>query len=156
VKLRAAVPADVPVILGFIRELAAYEREPDAVKMTEAQLHEALFGAEALAEALLVEFDGVAQGMATWGRAFNTWTGRPALALEDVFVREAYRGRGAGRAVFQYLARLAKARGYFRVEWQVLDWNDPAIRFYDGLGATPQKAWLKYRLSGAALEALAG
>jgi len=153
--LRAATPDDVPLILALIRELAAYEREPDAVKMTEAQLQDALFGPKPRAEALLVEIGGAAQATALWYESFNTWTGRPALALEDVFVRPAYRGHGVGRAIFAHLAQLTVQRGYFRMEWQVLDWNAPAIKFYQNLGATAQAEWQKYRLSGAALEALA-
>jgi len=150
-----AGPDDVPVLLTLIRELAAFERAPDAVKMSEAQLHEGLFGPEALAEALLVKIDGVPQAMAIWGRSFNTWTGRPGMAIEDVYVREACRGRGVGKAIFAHLAGLAVQRGYLRVDWQVLDWNETAIRFYDALGAQAQPEWLKYRLSGAALQAAA-
>ena len=110
-----AGPDDVPVLLTLIRELAAFERAPDAVKMSEAQLHEGLFGPEALAEALLVKIDGVPQAMAIWGRSFNTWTGRPGMAIEDVYVREACRGRGVGKAIFAHLAGLAVQRGYLRV-----------------------------------------
>jgi GNAT superfamily N-acetyltransferase len=155
IELRDATPDDVTLILGFIRELAAYEREPDAVKMTEAQLHESLFGTFRRAEALAVEIDGAPQGTALWYESFNTWTGRPGLSVEDVFVREAYRGQGVGRAIFAHLAKLAVQRNYFRMEWQVLEWNAPAIKFYEGLGATAQADWLKYRLSGEALNALA-
>ncbi len=153
--LRDATPDDVPLILGFIRELAVYEREPDAVKMTEAQLHGSLFGERRLAEALVVEIDGAPQGTALWYESFNTWTGRPGLSVEDVFVREPYRGHGVGRAIFAHLAKLAVRRNYFRMDWQVLEWNAPAIKFYERLGATAQADWLKYRLSGEALRALA-
>jgi GNAT superfamily N-acetyltransferase len=162
--LRAATPLDVPILLRFIQALAAFEREPDAVKMTEPQLHDSLFGPvkrDSLfgpvkrAEALLVEIDGVPQGAALWYESFNTWTGRPGLSVEDVYVSEAYRGHGIGRAIFKYLAKLTVERGYLRMDWQVLDWNAPAIKFYDSLGAEPQSAWLKYRLSGQALAALA-
>jgi GNAT superfamily N-acetyltransferase len=153
--LRDATPDDVPLILGFIRELAVYEREPDAVKMTEAQLHGSLFGERRLAEALVVEIDGAPQGTALWYESFNTWTGRPGLSVEDVFVREPYRGHGVGRAIFAHLAKLAVRRNYFRMDWQVLEWNAPAIKFYERLGATAQADWLKYRLSGEALNALA-
>jgi GNAT superfamily N-acetyltransferase len=153
--LRAATPLDVPILLRFIQALAAFEREPDAVKMTEPQLHDSLFGPVKRAEALLVEIDGVPQGAALWYESFNTWTGRPGLSVEDVYVSEAYRGHGIGRAIFKYLAKLTVDRGYLRMDWQVLDWNAPAIKFYDSLGAEPQSAWLKYRLSGQALAALA-
>ncbi len=153
--MREAAPADVAVIYGFIRELAAYEKEPDAVEMTEAELHEALFGFRPRAEALLAELDGIAQGFAVWFESFNTWTGRPALYVEDVFVTAAARGRGLGAAIFAHLAKLTVARGYKRMEWSVLDWNRPAVDFYRKLGAEPQSDWTKYRLSGAALAAAA-
>jgi ribosomal protein S18 acetylase RimI-like enzyme len=155
VKLRPATPADVPVLLRFIRELAVFEREPDAVEMTEQRLHETLFGPAPYGEALLVELDGVPQATAIWGVCLNTWTGRPTLAVEDVYVSPACRGRGVGRAMFTHLARLAVERGYARMDWNVLDWNEPAIAFYEGLGAKPQRQWIKYRLAGADLAALA-
>jgi len=155
VRFRDATPDDVPLLLTFIRELAAFEREPHAVKMTEAQLDDALFAPHPAAHAVVVEIDGAPAATAIWFESFNTWTGRPAMSVEDVYVREAFRGRGIGRAIFKHLAVIAKARNYFRMDWQVLDWNAPAIRFYDSLGATPQSAWLKYRLTGDALTALA-
>jgi GNAT superfamily N-acetyltransferase len=155
VKLRAAQTGDVPQILGFIRELAVYEREPDAVKMTEAQLAEALFGKPAKAEALLAETEAGAVGFAIWFESFNTWTGRPSLYLEDLYVRPEARKHGIGKAIFAHLAKLAMARGYHRFEWSVLDWNEPAIRFYVGLGAQAQSDWTKYRLSGDAWAAAA-
>jgi GNAT superfamily N-acetyltransferase len=155
VRFRDATPDDVPLLLTFIRELAAFEHEPHAVKMTEAQLDDALFAPHPAAHAVLVEIDGAPAATAIWFESFNTWTGRPAMSVEDVYVREAFRGRGIGRAIFKHLAVIAKARNYFRMDWQVLDWNAPAIRFYDSLGATPQSAWLKYRLTGDALTALA-
>ena len=155
-KLRAAIPADVPILLGFIHLLAAYEREPDAVEMTEEQLEDALFGPSPRAEALIVELDGAPRGAAFWFQSFNTWTGRPGLYVEDVYVEEAYRDRGIGRAIFKHLANLAVTRGYSRMEWSVLDWNEPAIKFYQNLGAVAQTEWHKYRLSGAALAAVAG
>ena len=154
-RLRAARPDDVPTILGLIRLLAAFEREPDAVKATAEQLHEALFGATPKAEALIVEFDGVPAAFALWYQTFSTWTGRPGLYVEDVFVLPRHRRRGVGRAIFSYLAKVAQARGYARMEWSVLDWNEPAIGFYQSLGAVAQSEWHKYRLTGAALAACA-
>ncbi len=154
-KLRAANPADVPVILRFIHDLAAFEREPDAVQMTEAQLLDALFGPKPRAEALLAEHDGAPQGVALWSESFNTWTGRPGLAIEDVYVTPEARGAGIGRTIFTHLARLAVERGCARMEWSVLDWNEQAIEFYQKLGAAAQSHWHKYRLSGNALYALA-
>ncbi len=153
--LRPAAPADVPILHDFIRQLAAYEKAPDAVAMTPAELHEALFGPRPRAEALLALIDGQPGGFAIWFESFNTWTGRPALHIEDVFVVPAARGQGLGAAIFSHLARLAVARGYRRMEWAVLDWNAPAIGFYRKLGAEAQSEWTKYRLSGAALHAAA-
>ncbi len=154
-RLRAAQAADVPLILDFIRELAAFEREPDAVKMTEAQLQEALFGEPRRAEALLVETGAGTVGFAIWHETFNTWTGKPGLYLEDIYVRPEARKQGVGKAIFAHLARLAVSRGYQRFEWSVLNWNEPAINFYVGLGAKAQSDWTKYRLSGEALAAVA-
>ena len=154
-KVRAARPDDVPIILGFIHLLAAFEKEPDAVKTTADGLHEALFGPQPAAEALIVEDDGAPRAFALWYQSFSTWTG-PGLYVEDVFVQPEYRKRGVGRAIFAYLAQLAMARGYARMEWSVLDWNAKAIDFYRGLGAAAQVEWHKYRLSGAALAAFAG
>jgi GNAT superfamily N-acetyltransferase len=156
VKLRAARPDDVPSILGFVHLLAAFEREPDAVKLTAERLHEALFGGKPEAEALIVEFDGAPQAFAIWYQSFSTWTGRPGMYVEDVFVQPDYRKRGVGRAIFKHLAALAVARGYGRMEWSALDWNTPALSFYEGLGAVVQTEWKKFRLSGAALAAVAG
>ncbi len=153
--LRDATPGDVAVLLGFIRDLATYERAPDAVKMTEPQLHEALFGPRPRAEALLVEIEGAPQGFAIWFESFNTWTGKPSLYLEDLFVVPTARSRGIGAAIFAHLAQLAVERDYGRFEWSVLDWNEPAVRFYTALGAEPLNEWTKYRLSGAALHAAA-
>jgi len=156
VRLRAARPEDVPVILSFIRELAVFEREPEAVKMTAGQLRDALFGEPPKAEALLAETEAGPVGFAIWFESFNTWTGRPSLYLEDVFVRPEARKQGIGSAIFTHLAKLAVARGYQRFEWSVLNWNQPAIDFYLGLGAQAQSDWTKYRLSGEALTAAAG
>jgi GNAT superfamily N-acetyltransferase len=155
VRLRAARVEDVPVILAFIRELADFEREPDAAKMTAEQLREALFGAHPKAEALLAEGEAGAAGFAIWFESFNSWTGMPSLYLEDVYVRAEARGQGIGKAIFAHLAKLAVARGYQRFEWSVLNWNEPAIKFYEGLGAQAQSDWTKYRLSGDALIAAA-
>ncbi|HEY1856164.1 GNAT family N-acetyltransferase [Acidocella sp.] len=145
----------MPTILGFIHLLAAFEKEPDAVETTAERLNEALFGAKPEAEALIVECDGAPQAFAIWYQTFSTWTGRPGLYVEDVFVQPDYRQRGVGRAMFKHLAALATARGYARMEWSVLDWNEKAIKFYRSLGAAPQSEWHKYRLSGAALAAFA-
>lgn len=155
--LRSAVPADVPVILELIRELAVYEREPDAVQTTEATLREALFGPQPVAGAELAIHDGPdgpeVAGLALWYRSYSTWTG-PGLYLEDLYVREERRGHGYGKALLRRLAEIAVERGYARYEWSVLDWNQPSIDFYRAMGAQPLDQWTRYRLEGAALRAL--
>jgi GNAT superfamily N-acetyltransferase len=154
VVLRPAVPADVPRILAFIRELATYERAPDEVVGTEDLLHEALFGPRPDAEVVLAELDGAPVGFALFCGHFSTWLTRRGLWLEDLYVTPSARGRGIGRALLQHLARIAVERGCGRLEWWVLDWNAPAIGFYQGLGAVPMSEWTVWRLSGDALSAL--
>ena len=154
IRIDAATPADVPVILDLVRGLAAYEREPDAVVATEAHLHAALFGDKPAAEAVIARYDGVAAGLALWFQNYSTWTGRPGLWLEDIFVRPEQRGRGIGRALMAHLARVCKARGYGRFEWSVLDWNTPALEFYRHLGAEAMDGWTIHRLSGGASNVL--
>jgi GNAT superfamily N-acetyltransferase len=144
--IRTAGAADVPTILALIRELASYEREPDAVIATEADLHAALFGDDAVASCLIAELDGEPVGFALWFRNFSTWLGKPGIYLEDLFVRPAARGSGLGKALLVELIEIARHRGYGRVEWSVLDWNEPAIGFYRSLGATPNDEWTVWRL----------
>lgn len=153
--IRPATPADIPVIRDLIVALAVYEREPDAVKATEADLHKALFGTRPLAEAVLAEVDGKAVGVALFFTNFSTWAGKGGLYLEDLFVVPEARGLGLGKALLVHLAGIAVARGYARFEWSVLDWNEPAIGFYKGLGAVMQDEWTKMRVDGEALVALA-
>ena len=163
--IRAARPADVPVLLQLVRELAVYEREPDAVEATEPMLHAALFGAaEAgpeqeetapVASCSVAELDGEVVGFALWYVTFSTWKGLPGLWLEDLFVRPDARGTGLGKALLQSLAAVCVERGYARFEWWVLDWNAPAIGFYRSLGAVPQEEWTTFRVEGAALRELA-
>lgn len=153
--IRPATPADVPAILRFIRELAAYEREPDAVEATEPMLHEALFGPSPAAEVLMAGRDGGTIGFALFFHTFSTWTGRRGLWLEDLYVTPEARGSGAGAALLQALAALAIDRDCPRLEWTVLDWNTPAIEFYRAKGALPQDEWTTQRVTGAALQALA-
>jgi GNAT superfamily N-acetyltransferase len=153
--IRSATPDDIATIRQLIVDLAIYEREPDAVKATEAQLHEALFGARPLAEAVLAEIDGVAVGVALFFTNFSTWEGKGGLYLEDLFVQPDARGAGIGKALLVHLAGIAVARGYGRFEWSVLDWNAPAIGFYKALGATARDEWTVMRVDGAALTALA-
>ena len=153
-QIRPAVASDVPVLLQLVHELAAYEREPDAVEATEPMLHAALFGADAVAAAHVAVLDGEVVGFALWYVTFSTWKGLPGLWLEDLFVRPSARGTGLGKQLLQTLAAVCVERGYPRLEWWVLDWNEPAIGFYKRLGAAPQEEWTTFRVDGAALEAL--
>jgi GNAT superfamily N-acetyltransferase len=153
--VRAATPDDVPAIGRMIRELAEFEREPDAVRTTPEQLHEALFGRDAVASALLALDDaGQPAGFALWYRTFSTWEGVPGVFLEDLFVAESERGSGLGKALLTALARIVVTNGWRRLEWNVLRWNGEAVAFYDALGGRPLDDWLTYRLSGPALESL--
>ena len=154
--LRAATIEDVPQILTFIRALADYERLLHAVVATEDSLRLALFGSRPYAEVVIAEDAGVPLGFALFFHTFSTFLGQPGIYLEDLFVVPDARGRGIGRALLGHLARLAWERGCGRVEWAVLDWNAPAIRFYEGLGARPNADWTVYRLTGESLSALAG
>jgi GNAT superfamily N-acetyltransferase len=149
--IRSATPSDVPVILSLIKELAAFEREPDAVVATLEDLHEALFGADAVAGCSLAVVEGVVVGFALWYRTFSTWQGKPGLWLEDLFVLPTARGTGMGRALLASLAQLAVSRGWTRFEWWVLDWNVEAQGFYRSLGARPEDEWTVWRVDGKAL-----
>ena len=152
--VRPAVPEDVPVLLQLVRELAEYEREPDAVEATEDDLRRGLFEEGTCAAHVALDAGGEVVGFALWYPTFSTWTGRPGLLLEDLFVRDRARGRGVGRRLLVELARVAVARGCPRLELSVLDWN-PARRFYEGLGFRWKHDWLGYRLDGDRLAALA-
>lgn len=154
--IRPAEPADTGLILEFIRALARYEREPDAVKATEEDLRRYGFGGRAYFECLLAEWDGEAVGFALYFYDFSTWLGRPGLYLEDIFVDPLFRGRGIGKAVLGRLAQIAVEKGCARMNWEVLDWNSPAIDFYRSIGAELKPDWLNVRLSGEALQRLAG
>ncbi|MFN3435262.1 MAG: GNAT family N-acetyltransferase [Sphingomonas sp.] len=153
--IRPATPADVATILGFVRDLATFEREPDAVEATEDSLHEALFGPWAAAEAVIAEDGDGALGFALFFHNFSTWTGRRGLYLEDLYVTPAARGKGVGTALLRHLARLAVERGCGRFEWAVLDWNADAIAFYRQMGAVGLEEWTVQRVAGAALDRLA-
>ena len=154
-EIRTTTEADVPVILSLIRELAEYERAPDAVVATEEGLREVLFGSKRAAEVLLARENGEAVGFAVYFFNFSTWLGRPGLYLEDLFVRPNLRGKGYGRALLERLARIAQERGCGRMEWAVLDWNDPAIQFYKRLGAEPMNEWTVFRLTREGIARLA-
>jgi GNAT superfamily N-acetyltransferase len=153
--IRSAVSDDVPVILQLIRDLARYERAPDEVTATEDQLREVLFGARPAAEVRLMLENETPVGFAIFFQNFSTWLGRPGLYLEDLFVKPEYRGKGYGRALLVDLARIARERGCGRMEWAVLDWNEPAIRFYRALGAKPLDDWTVFRLTRDGIERLA-
>jgi GNAT superfamily N-acetyltransferase len=153
--IREAKPSDVPVVLELIHALAAYEREPDAVVATEADLHAALFGADPSAGCQVAEVDGSVVGFALWYRTFSTWQGKPGLWLEDLFVRPEQRGSGLGKQLLVSLAQICVERGWSRFEWWVLDWNEPAQGFYRALGARAEDEWTVWRVDGTALEQLA-
>lgn len=155
ISIRAATPADVPLIVSMVRELAEYERSPQEAKATDALMMEAMFGPKPACEALIGSVDGVAQGIAVFFHNFSTWTGRSGVYLEDLFVRPAARGAGLGSALLREVAKIALARGCPRVDWMVLDWNESALGFYKSLGALPLSDWTVHRLSGEALQRFA-
>ena len=154
ITIRAATRADLPLIGQLIRDLAEYEKLAHEVRFDEAVLGEKLFGARSYAEVVIGELDGAAQGFALFFHNFSTFEGRPGIYLEDLYVREAARGSGLGKALLAHLAALAVARDCARLEWSVLDWNEPAIGFYRLLGARAMDEWTGMRLDGAALAAL--
>ena len=155
ISVRPAAPADIPLILSLIRDLADYERLAHACTATESDLARHLFGDRPPAECLIAELDGSPEGFALFFTTFSTFLARPGLYLEDLYIRPHARGRGLGRALLATLASLATARGCGRLEWSVLDWNEPAIGFYKRLGAIPMDDWTVYRLTGEALTNLA-
>lgn len=166
-RLRPALPSDVPTILRFIRELAEYEREPDAVVATEADLLRDGFGVAADGKTPIVpampakfrcvmaEWDGEPAGFALYFTSYSTWLGHHGIRLEDLYVTPALRGHGIGKALLSHLARVAVDQGCGRLEWDVLTWNEPAIRVYEAIGAKTQTEWRIMRLSGKALAELA-
>lgn len=153
--VRPASAADVTLILSLIRELAEYERDPDAVRATEDDLLRDGFGAERRFECVIAEWSGEAAGFALFFYNYSTWHGRAGIYLEDLFVRPGLRGKGIGKALFQYLAQRTVDEKLTRLVWQVLNWNDPAIQFYRSLGAEPMSEWQTMRLTGEALNQLA-
>lgn len=155
--IRNAVVSDVPVIHAMIRELAEYEKVPHEARATEEQLREALFGERPAAFAQLACTDeGEAVGFSLWFLSFSTWRGVHGIYLEDLYVRPGVRGGGHGKALLRELARICVERGYERLEWSVLKWNEPTIAFYEALGARPQDEWSVYRLTDGALAELGG
>jgi GNAT superfamily N-acetyltransferase len=154
--IRPAEPQDVPAILDFICRLADYERLRHEVVASEEQLHATLFGPRPYAEVLMAQDEGRPVGMALFFHNYSTFLAQPGIYLEDLYVLEEERGKGHGKALLQALARLALERKCGRLEWSVLDWNEPSIRFYQSLGAVARDEWTGYRVSGDALERLAG
>ncbi len=155
-EIQPATAADVPVILQLIRELAEYERAPNDVVATEDGLREVLFGETPAAQVLIGREGDEAVAFAVYFFNFSTWLGRAGLYLEDLFVRPELRGKGYGKALLVRLAQIAHERGCGRMEWSVLDWNDPAIQFYKRLGARPMDEWTVYRLTADGIAKLAG
>jgi GNAT superfamily N-acetyltransferase len=153
--IRPATPADVPQILTFIRELALYEREPDAVFATEADLLRDGFGPTPRFTCVMADFDAETVGFALYFTSYSTWLGHHGIRLEDLYVTPTHRGKGIGKALLAHLARIAVDQGCPRLEWDVLTWNAPAIRVYEAIGATTQTEWRIMRLSGDALTNLA-
>ena len=153
--IRSATAADIPLIAQFIRDLAEYERLAHEVRFDETVLEAKLFGARPYAEVLIGEIDGSPQGFALFFHNFSTFEGKPGIYLEDLFVRPEARGSGLGKALLKRLAALAVERDCARLEWSVLDWNEPAIQFYKSLGSKPMDEWTIYRADGVALIDLA-
>jgi GNAT superfamily N-acetyltransferase len=154
--IRAATAADIPQILTFIRALAVYERQPDAVTATEADLLRDGFGPNPFYFCLIAESSGAPAGFALCFFTYSTWLGKPGLYLEDLFVLPEFRGLGIGKALLQRVATIAIEKGYPRVNWEVLDWNSPAIEFYQAMGAEFMDSWRNVRVTGEALLKLAG
>jgi GNAT superfamily N-acetyltransferase len=153
--IRIATPADVPQILSFIRALAAYERAPGAVTATEADLMRDGFGPNPFYSCLMAEHDGQPAGFALYFFNYSTWMGRPGLYLEDIYVQPEFRGLGIGKTLLQRVAAIAVEKNCLRLQWEVLDWNTPAIEFYRIMGAEFLDEWRNVRVSGEALKRLA-
>jgi GNAT superfamily N-acetyltransferase len=153
--IRSATEQDVPVILDLIKQLAEYERLADKVTATEQRIRDTLFGGRPAAEVLLASHQGEIVGLAIFFTNYSTFLAKPGLYLEDLFVKPHARGKGIGKALLARLAQLAQERDCGRVEWSVLNWNEPSIRFYESLGAVPLNAWTTYRLTGEPLANLA-
>lgn len=155
-RIRNATPADAAVILRFITELAVYEKAGHEVEATVETLTQSIFGEGSVTRAVICETGaGEPAGFAIWFLSYSTWQARNGLYLEDLYVTPEHRGAGAGRMLLRHLAQVAIAEGCGRFEWSVLDWNEPAIRVYEAIGAEPQSEWTRYRLSGDRLKAFA-
>ena len=156
IEIRQATESDAALILRYITDLAIYEKAEHEVLASETDIKESLFGQDSTAKALICDINQHPVGYAIYFYNYSTWLGKPGLFLEDLYVTPEHRGTGAGKALLKHLAKIAIAKGCGRFEWNVLDWNEPAIQFYKSLGAEPQNEWVGYRMTGEALERLAG
>ena len=154
-QIRLAIPGDIEDIHRLIHELAVYEKAPDEMVATIAQIKESLFNDSPVAFCHVAEVDGKIVGIALWFLNYSTWLGKPGIYLEDLFVQPEYRGHGIGKGFMKTLAQLCIERGYERFQWWVLDWNEPSIEFYKSFGAVPMDEWTVFRLSGGALKKFA-
>ena len=155
-RIRPASAADAAVILRFIRELAEYEKALHEVAATQETVAASIFGEGSVTRAVICEtMEGEPAGFAVWFRSYSTWLARNGLYLEDLYVTPKHRGGGVGKMLLRHLARVAVEEGCARFEWSVLDWNEPAIRVYDAIGAEPQNEWIRYRLTGEKLKRFA-
>ena len=153
-KIRSARVIDAPIILQLIKELADFERAPDAVEASEKDIVETIFADEPKVFCEVVEVDDEIAGLAIWFLNYSTWQGKHGIYLEDLYIRPQFRGRGFGKALLKHLAAICNERGYGRFQWWVLDWNESAIEFYRGLGAEAMDEWTVYRVSGKGLKEL--
>jgi GNAT superfamily N-acetyltransferase len=155
VKIRSAAKSDLPVILQFIHDLAVYEKAPDEVKLSLDDLNDSLFGQNPQVFCLISEQGNETTGFAVWHLNYSTWVGKHGIYLEDLYVDPKFRGQGHGKALLQKLAQICIEKGYKRLQWWVLDWNESAIDFYKSIGAEPMAEWTVFRLSGSSLRKLA-
>jgi len=155
VKIRSAVPADLPTILQFIHDLAEYEKAPDEVELSLDDLKDSLFGVNPQVFCLISEVDNETSGFAVWHLNYSTWLGKHGIYLEDLYVDPKFRGLGQGKALLRKLAQICIENGYKRLQWWVLDWNESAIDFYKSIGAEPMDEWTVFRVSGSSLRKLA-
>ena len=155
IKIRQATSDDATLIIRFITDLAIYENAEDEVIATESDIRHSLFGNDSSSHAIICHIDDEPVGFAVYFFNYSTWLGKHGLYLEDLYVSPQHRGSGAGKALLKHLAKIAVSRNCGRLEWSVLDWNEPAIQFYLSIGAKPQDEWVAYRLTGNALENLA-
>jgi GNAT superfamily N-acetyltransferase len=154
-KIRDAVQADLPKIIQFIKDLAEYEKAPNEVVLSISDLEQSLFGTNPQVYCLIAELENEVTGFAVWHLNYSTWLGKHGIYLEDLYVDSKYRGQGHGKALLRKLAQICVERGYKRLQWWVLDWNQSAIDFYKSIGAEPMDQWTVFRVSGSSLEKLA-